>query len=168
MCVHNVCMIVSYLHALMSAFICAYVCVLSVSEWGRTHEAKWQACPKDWAEHVLAVTGVQTVTWLLWSALTSNEWRHTIIGSGGTRHSIMTKPMTCHLFNNIYSTEDCNPCHLSVSVWRATSLSSSVRSQPLQQECVHRQAKQNLLKHTQPNADLSLIHEKHTTAEFLW
>ena len=79
------------------------------------------------------MTGVQTVTWLLWSALTTNEKRQTITGDsggGGTRHSITTKPMTCHLFNNIYSAEDCNPGHL-----RCVSLKCHVlvTSQPLRQ-----------------------------------
>lgn len=119
---------------------CVYM--LSISKWRRTDEAKWQLCPKDSVEHVVAVTGVQTVTWLLWSALTSNEQCHAITGSSGTRHSIMTKPMTCHLFNNIYSTEDCSLCHLPASVWSATSLSSSVTSQPHRQESAHGRPKQ--------------------------
>lgn len=90
-------------------------------------EANWQVCPKDGAEHVLAVTGVQTVTWLLWSVLTSNESCHTITGCSGTQHPIMTKAMTCHFINSIHSTMVCKLDHVTVSVWRATSLSSSVK-----------------------------------------
>lgn len=108
------------------------VCFCTCCVWMQISECTRGRLTGERAQHVPAVTGVQTVTWLLWSALTTNEKRQTITGGGGggTLYSITTKPMTCHLFNNIYSAEDCNPGHL-----RRVSLKCHVlvTSQPLRQ-----------------------------------
>lgn len=80
-----------------------------------------------------------------------------LMNSAAQLQAAATEPMTCHLFNNIYSAEICNSCHIAVSFWRA--LSSSVRLQPFWQECACRQQKNNHFKGTQLETDHLFMQE---------